>query len=229
MPALYARDEKGRESLVNYRVQAATSSSSTRCREALVMRLGKKTAVTSINRHPPKAADRPRSRSASYEERTHRCSSRAPAVGSPRSSWSRRRWRSPSGTPFRWSPSKAARRTAWASRSGRRERCCSASHVFAGLSGSREVQPQASSRLQSPLPQAQPAPAGAVVPPEALTQVPLPARRPRRCSWPCRRSSVSLRCRRDTSLADAVLNRHGAPALVLDSSAPPAGAAGARS
>ena len=53
MPALYERDEKGRESLINYRLQGQFIVVD-QMPETLVMRLGKKTAVL-INRHPPKA------------------------------------------------------------------------------------------------------------------------------------------------------------------------------
>jgi type IV secretion system protein VirB9 len=52
MPALYERDEKGRESLINYRLQGQFIVVD-QMPETLVMRLGKKTAVL-INRHPPK-------------------------------------------------------------------------------------------------------------------------------------------------------------------------------
>jgi type IV secretion system protein VirB9 len=52
MPALYARDEDGRESLVNYR-QVGAFIVVDQVPNALVMRLGKKSAAL-INRHPPK-------------------------------------------------------------------------------------------------------------------------------------------------------------------------------
>ena len=52
MPALYDRDEKGREGLINYRSQGQFIVVD-QMPETLVMRLGKKTAVL-INRHPPK-------------------------------------------------------------------------------------------------------------------------------------------------------------------------------
>jgi type IV secretion system protein VirB9 len=50
MPALYERDEKGRESLVNYRTQGQFIVVD-QVPETLVMRLGKKEAVL-VNRHP---------------------------------------------------------------------------------------------------------------------------------------------------------------------------------
>ena len=52
IPALYERDEKGREGLINYRSQGQFIVVD-QMPETLVMRLGKKTAVL-INRHPPK-------------------------------------------------------------------------------------------------------------------------------------------------------------------------------
>ena len=52
IPALYERDEKGREGLINYRSQGQFIIVD-QMPEKLVMRLGKKTAVL-INRHPPK-------------------------------------------------------------------------------------------------------------------------------------------------------------------------------
>ena len=93
--------------------------------------------------------------------------------------------------------------------------------TFAGLSGSREVQPQAEQPAAIALPQAKPAPAGVVVPPEALTQVapdvaPVAAGVPPFVGEPAAGVNIA---------ETAVLNRHGAPALVVDSSAPPAGAA----
>ena len=53
MPALYARDAEGRESLVNYR-QVGAFIVIDQVPHALVMRLGKRTGYL-INRHPPKA------------------------------------------------------------------------------------------------------------------------------------------------------------------------------
>lgn len=52
MPAIYARDEAGRESLVNYR-QVGAFIVIDQVPHALVMRLGKKAGYL-INRHPPK-------------------------------------------------------------------------------------------------------------------------------------------------------------------------------
>ena len=90
--------------------------------------------------------------------------------------------------------------------------------TFAGLSGSREVQPQAKQPAAVALPQARPAPAGVVVPPEALTQV-APGAAP---GVP----PIAGEAAAPVNIAEtAMLNRHGAPALVVDSSAPPAGAA----
>ena len=95
--------------------------------------------------------------------------------------------------------------------------------VFAGLSGSREVQPQAKQPAAVALPQAKPAPAGVVVPPEALTQV-APGAAP--VAAPGVPPFVGEPAAAGVNIAEtAMLNRHGAPALVLDSSAPPAGAA----
>ena len=96
------------------------------------------------------------------------------------------------------------------------------SRVFAGLSGSREVQPQAKQPAAVALPQAKPAPAGVVVPPEALTQV-APGAAP--VAAPGVPPIVGEPAAGVNIAETAMLNRHGAPALVLDSSAPPAGAA----
>ena len=52
MPAIYARDGEGRESLTNYR-QVGGFIVIDQVPHALVMRLGKKTGYL-INRHPPK-------------------------------------------------------------------------------------------------------------------------------------------------------------------------------
>jgi type IV secretion system protein VirB9 len=52
MPALFERDEKGREGLINYRTQGQFIVVD-EVPNTLVMRLGKKTAVL-INRNPPK-------------------------------------------------------------------------------------------------------------------------------------------------------------------------------
>ena len=52
MPALYERDEKGREGLINYRSQGQFIVVD-QIPETLVMRLGKKEAVL-INRNPSK-------------------------------------------------------------------------------------------------------------------------------------------------------------------------------
>ena len=94
--------------------------------------------------------------------------------------------------------------------------------VFAGLSGSREVQPQAKQPAAVALPQAKPAPAGVVVPPEALTQVAPGAAPVAAPGVP----SIAGEAAAPVNIAEtAMLNRHGAPALVVDSSAPPAGAA----
>ena len=94
--------------------------------------------------------------------------------------------------------------------------------VFAGLSGSREVQPQATQPTAVALPQAKPAPAGAVVPPEALTQV-APGAAP--VAAPGVPPIVGEPAAGVNIAETAMLNRHGGPALVVDSSAPPAGAA----
>ena len=94
--------------------------------------------------------------------------------------------------------------------------------VFAGLSGSREVQPQAKQPAAVALPQAKPAPARVVVPPEALTQV-APGAAP--VAAPGGPPIVGEPAAGVNIAETAMLNRHGAPALVLDSSAPPAGAA----
>jgi type IV secretion system protein VirB10 len=94
--------------------------------------------------------------------------------------------------------------------------------VFAGLSGSREVQPQAKQPTAVALPQAKPAPAGVVVPPEALTQV-APGAAP--VAAPGVPPIVGEPAAGVNIAETAMLNRHGGPALVVDSSAPPAGAA----
>jgi type IV secretion system protein VirB10 len=94
--------------------------------------------------------------------------------------------------------------------------------VFAGLSGSREVQPQAKQPTAVALPQAKPAPAGVVVPPEALTQV-APGAAP--VAAPGVPPIVGEPAAGVNMAETAMLNRHGGPALVVDSSAPPAGAA----
>ena len=94
--------------------------------------------------------------------------------------------------------------------------------TFAGLSGSREVQPQAKQPAAVALPQARPAPAGVVVPPEALTQV-APGAAPAAAPGV---PPIAGEAAAPVNIAEtAMLNRHGAPALVVDSSAPPAGAA----
>jgi type IV secretion system protein VirB10 len=94
--------------------------------------------------------------------------------------------------------------------------------TFAGLSGSREVQPQAKQPAAVALPQARPAPAGVAVPPEALTQV-APGAAPAAAPGV---PPIAGEAAAPVNIAEtAMLNRHGAPALVVDSSAPPAGAA----
>ncbi len=52
MPALFERDEKGREGLINYRMVGSFIVVD-HVPRTLVMRLGKKDALL-INRHPPK-------------------------------------------------------------------------------------------------------------------------------------------------------------------------------
>jgi type IV secretion system protein VirB10 len=94
--------------------------------------------------------------------------------------------------------------------------------VFAGLSGSREVQSPAKQPTAVALPQAKPAPAGVVVPPEALTQV-APGAAP--VAAPGVPPIVGEPAAGVNIAETAMLNRHGGPALVVDSSAPPAGAA----
>ncbi|HKH68568.1 MAG TPA: TrbI/VirB10 family protein [Reyranella sp.] len=94
--------------------------------------------------------------------------------------------------------------------------------VFAGLSGSREVQPLAKQPTAVALPQAKPAPAGVVVSPEALTQV-APGAAP--VAAPGVPPIVGEPAAGVNMAETAMLNRHGGPALVVDSSAPPAGAA----
>jgi type IV secretion system protein VirB10 len=94
--------------------------------------------------------------------------------------------------------------------------------VFAGLSGSREVQPQAKQPTAVALSQAKPAPAGVAVPPEALTQV-APGAAP--VAAPGVPPIVGEPAAGVNIAETAMLNRHGGPALVVDSSAPPAGAA----
>jgi type IV secretion system protein VirB10 len=94
--------------------------------------------------------------------------------------------------------------------------------VFAGMSGSREVQPQPKQPAAVALPQAKPAPAGVVVPPEALTQVAPGAGTVAAPGVPPLVGEAAA----PVNIAEtAMLNRHGAPALVVDSSAAPAGAA----
>ena len=94
--------------------------------------------------------------------------------------------------------------------------------VFAGMSGSREVQPQAKHPAAVALPQAKPAPAGVVVPPEALTQVAPGAAPIAAPGVPPIAGEAAV----PVNIGEtAVLNRHGAPALVVDSSVAPAGAA----
>ena len=95
--------------------------------------------------------------------------------------------------------------------------------VFAGMSGSREVQPQAKQPAAVALPQAKPATApGVVVPPEALTQV-APGGAPVAAPGV---PPLAGEAAAPVNIGEtAVLNRHGAPALVVDSSVAPAGAA----
>ena len=94
--------------------------------------------------------------------------------------------------------------------------------VFAGLSGSREVQPQPMQPAAVALPQAKPAPAGVVVPPEALTQVAPGAAPVAAPGVPPLAGEAAA----PVNIGEtAVLNRHGAPALVVDSSVAPAGGA----
>lgn len=94
--------------------------------------------------------------------------------------------------------------------------------TFAGLSGSREVQPQAKQPAAVVLPQAKTAPAGVVVPPEALTQV-APGAAP--VAAPGIPPFVGEAAAPVNIAETAMLNRHGAPALVVDSGVAPAGAA----
>ena len=91
--------------------------------------------------------------------------------------------------------------------------------TFAGLSGSREVQPAKPSSTVA-LPEAKPV--GVVVPPEALTQVPaegvtpvaIPGEVPVMTGEPAVTGDL---------MPEAAVNRHGAPALIMDGSGADAG------
>lgn len=94
--------------------------------------------------------------------------------------------------------------------------------TFAGLSGSRDVQP-AKPATTVAVPEAKPG--AVVVPPEAVTQVPAagaapvaaPGQMPAMAGEPAVAPQI---------IPGEVVNRHGAPALVVDSSAAPAGGQG---
>ena len=97
--------------------------------------------------------------------------------------------------------------------------------TFGAMSGSREVQQPAKQPATVTLPQAKPtAPAGVVVPPEALTQLAPGAAAP--AGAPGVVPPVVGEPAIGAQIAEtAVLNRHGAPALIVDSSGPDASAA----
>ena len=90
--------------------------------------------------------------------------------------------------------------------------------TFAGLSGSREVAP---SKPAAAVPTTQAQPGAVAIPPEAMTQVPaagdapvvIPGQGPVLAGDP----AVP-----PTLVPDMVVNRHGAPALIVDSSGPEA-------
>ena len=97
--------------------------------------------------------------------------------------------------------------------------------TFGAMSGSREVQQPTKQPTTVALPQAKPAaPAGVVVPPEALTQLAPGAAAP--IGAPGVAPPIVGEPAVGVNIAEtAVLNRHGAPALVVDSSGPDASAA----
>lgn len=97
--------------------------------------------------------------------------------------------------------------------------------TFGAMSGSREVQQPTKQPTTVALPQAKPAgPAGIVVPPEVLTQLAPGAAAP--VGAPGVVPPVIGEPAVGVNIAEtAVLNRHGAPALILDSSGPDASAA----
>jgi type IV secretion system protein VirB10 len=99
--------------------------------------------------------------------------------------------------------------------------------TFGAMSGSREVQQPTKQPATVALPQAKPAgPAGVVVPPEALTHLAPGAAAP--VGTPGVVPPIVGEPAIGVKIAEtAVLNRHGAPALIVDSSGPDASAAAA--
>ena len=97
--------------------------------------------------------------------------------------------------------------------------------TFGAMSGSRDVQQPTKQPATVALPQAKPAgPAGVVVPPEALTQLAQGAAAP--VGAPGVMPPIVGEPAVGVKIAEtAVLNRHGAPALIVDSSGPDASAA----
>ena len=97
--------------------------------------------------------------------------------------------------------------------------------TFGAMSGSRDVQQPTKQPATVALPQAKPAgPAGVVVPPEALTQLAPGAAAP--VGAPGVMPPIVGEPAVGVKIAEtAVLNRHGAPALIVDSSGPDASAA----
>ena len=91
--------------------------------------------------------------------------------------------------------------------------------TFAGLSGSREVTPARPQPAAAPTGQGQPA--GVALPPEAMTQVPATAGAPVAMpgQGPAFAGDPAVP---PTLVPEMAVNRHGAPALIVDSSGPAA-------